>query len=125
MKLHSLLIAAVGIVFLSGCSKSPETTVESFYYALSKGEITEAKGYLSTQLAAKVGDAKIATALTQEATRIDKCGGLTSVVVKLSGQGEIRNGTVDLTFGSESCKPKSQKTALVMEDGSWKISASK
>jgi len=38
MKLRGLIVVAVGVV-LSGCSKSPESTVESFYRALGKGEV--------------------------------------------------------------------------------------
>ena len=126
MKLRGLIVVAVGVVILSGCSKSPESTVESFYRALSKGEITEAKGYLSTKLANQLGDNKLTSALTQEANKISQCGGIKSVDVKLKGEGEIRNGTTVITFGDEAaCEQNTGKASLVKEDGNWKISPSK
>lgn len=126
MKLRGLIVVAVGVVLLSGCSKSPESTVESFYRALGKGEVTEAKGYLSSQLAAKVGDAKVNSALTVEAQRITKCGGVKDVAVALQGEGEIRTGTAVVTYADDAaCKQKTEKTSLVKEDGRWKITVAK
>lgn len=124
MKLRGLIV--VGVVLLSGCSKSPESTIESFYRALSKGEITEAKGYLSAKLVNQLGDNKLTSVLTREANKISQCGGIKSVDVKLKGEGEIRSGTTVITFGDEAaCKQEAGKASLVKEDGNWKISPSK
>lgn len=123
--IHIIAVLAVPLL-LAGCGKSPEGVTEGFYRALSKGEVTEAKGYLSSQLAAKAGDAKLNSVLTGEAQRIAKCGGVKDVVVSLQGEGEIRSGTAIVTYVDETaCKQKTEKTNLIKEDGRWKITAAK
>jgi hypothetical protein len=118
----AVLFAATPI-FL-GCGKSPESTVESFYYAVSKGEITEAKGYISAILVGMLGEAKLSAALSSETESIRACGGIKSIDVKLQGEGDVRTGQATITYAG-NCAAKTEKTKLVKEDGKWKISANK
>jgi hypothetical protein len=118
------LVAALTLSALAGCAKSPESTVESFYKAVAKGEITEAQTYLSSQILGMMGQAKITAALSSETMRIGKCGGIKDLQVKLEGQGEVRSGTTTVTYGG-SCAVKTEKTKLVKEDGKWKLGAGK
>jgi len=46
-------------LLLSACSKSPESTVESFYDAVADGEITEARSYLSDQILGMMGEKRL------------------------------------------------------------------
>lgn len=124
-QMKKILILLVSALALAGCGKAPETVIESFYGALSKGEITEAKGYVSSQIAAKVGDPKLTSVLTSQAQKISECGGIKNVEVSLKGEGEIRSGTTTVTFDAAACKQKIEKASLVKENGNWKITASK
>ncbi|MDP2824593.1 MAG: DUF4878 domain-containing protein [Sulfuritalea sp.] len=117
-------VILASLALLSGCAKSPESTVENFYRSLAKGEITEAKGYVSAQLVGMMGDGKLSAALSGETERIRDCGGIKSIEVRLQGEGEIRSGVATVTYGGK-CSPKIEKTKLVKEDGKWKITASK
>ncbi len=102
-------------LLLAGCAKSPESTVESFYRAVGKGEITEAQTYLSSQVIGMLGPQKMSAALGQEAERVTRCGGIKSIDVKLAGEGEIRSGTVKVTYVGQ-CPPKNEGVKLVKED---------
>lgn len=127
MKYRRLLAATVvlaSVTLLTGCGKSPESTVESFYRSLASGEITEAKNYVSAQLVGMLGDAKLSAALSAESEKIRACGGIKNVEVKLQGEGEVRSGSAIVTYGGE-CPPRNEKTKLIKEDGKWKITASK
>lgn len=117
-------LLALLVLILVGCAKSPESTVESFYRALEKGEITEAKGYLSGSLTAMAGEQKLSAGLAAESERMRKCGGIKSIEVSLEGEGEIRSGKATLTFAGD-CQAKTEKTKVVLEDGKWKITAGK
>ena len=117
------LIVASASLFVA-CSKSPESTIDSFYHALEKGEVVEAKSYVSQQIVALMGDAKLSSALVKEAEKIKTCGGIKNIEKKLEGQGEIQSGTTVVTFGGK-CPPRSEKAKLVKEDGKWKITATK
>jgi len=116
------LIAAT--LMLIGCAKSPESTVESFYKAVSEGEITEAQTYVSSQVTGMLGPQKMAAALADESERIKKCGGIKSIDVKLEGQGEVRSGTAKITYAGQ-CPPENEDVRLVKEDGKWKIGPNK
>lgn len=118
------LIAVLAIALLAGCSKSPESTIESFYRAIAKGEVTEARGYVSAQLVGMLGEQKLSAALSNEAQRIQACGGIKSIDVKLQGEGELRSGMATISYHG-SCSPKTEQTKLIKEDGRWKITANK
>ena len=111
-------------MLFTGCSKSPESTVESFYKAVGKGEITEAQTYVSSQVTGMIGPQKLAASLAQESERVGRCGGIKSIDVKLDGQGEVRSGTATVTYAGQ-CPPKNERVKLIKEDGKWKLGASK
>ncbi|MFI3185107.1 MAG: DUF4878 domain-containing protein [Methylococcaceae bacterium] len=112
------------VTLLSGCAKSPESTVESFYRAVAKGEITEAKGYLSAQLVGMLGEGKMSAALSSQTERMRACGGIKNIEVKMQSEGEVSSGTATVTY-SGNCPPEAEKTKLIKEDGKWKIAADK
>jgi len=118
------LLAVVLAAALSGCAKSPDSTVESFYLALSKGNITEAQGYLSSQIVGMAGPQKISVGLSNASEKIQACGGIRSVDVNLNGEGEIRKGSVKVTFAG-NCPAKTETVKLLKENGAWKIGADK
>lgn len=127
---NNIVVIALSLLLsltLTACSKSPESVVESFYKAVAKGEITEAKGYLSKQILAMGGDAKIAAALSQQSEAIAACGGIKNIEVKLTGEGELRTGTTAINYKNEDakCQQKPEKTKLMKEDGAWKITLAK
>jgi len=92
---------------------------------MGKGEVTEAKTYLASEMINTMGDAKLTRAISSEATRISTCGGIKDVASNLTGEGEIRSGTATVSYIKDACKTKTFKTKLVKEDGTWKISISK
>jgi hypothetical protein len=119
----TLVVLALSAI-LSGCGKSPESTAESFYWAVGKGEITEAKSYVSAQIVGMAGDPKLSAVLAGETEKIRSCGGIKSVDVKLHGEGEVRAGTATVVY-SGSCPTKTEKLKMVKEDGKWKLTADK
>ena len=121
---RAAIACAVAAVFLVGCSKSPEATVENFYRHVSKGKISVAKGYLSSQVVNMLGDGKLTTALTAQAEKVQACGGIASIDVKLQGEGEVRSGVATVKY-SGNCAAVSERVKLVKENGTWKITASK
>lgn len=121
--IHASLLAAAMFV-MSGCAASPESTVERFYRAVANGEITEAQGYLSSQTVNMLGPQKTSAALTQEAERVQGCGGIRSIDVQLEGQGEIRSGTAVVNYRGD-CEAKRETVKLTKEDGEWKLGVSK
>lgn len=111
-------------LLLSACSKSPESTVESFYDAVADGEITEARSYLSDQILGMMGEKKITAGLTEQYEKMQTCEGIKDIEIDMKGEGELRSGTVTITFNGD-CPPKVEKTKLIEEDGVWKITAAK
>lgn len=118
------LLVVASVSLLAACGTSPESTIEDFYRALEKGELTKAKGYVSKEILAMLGDAKLQVTLAKEAQKIKACGGIKTITNKLEGQGEIQSGTTVVTFGG-NCPQRSEKAKLVKEDGKWKITAAK
>ena len=115
-----ILVATV----LTACTKSPASTVQSFYRAVEKGEITEAKSYLSAQILGMLGEGKVSAALSAEHEKIRGCGGIKNVDAKFDGEGEIRSGNVFIEYRG-NCTARSEKTKLIKEDGKWKIGPNK
>jgi hypothetical protein len=128
MRLRFAVLTSFALI-LAGCGgKAPESAVEHFYRSVEKGEITEAKGFLSKQILGMLGDNKATTALVSETEKIKNCGGIDTVKVNLTGEGETRSGTTVVTYKKSDlpkCKTLNQKTVLIKEDGNWKLSASK
>lgn len=123
-RLIVVLVAGTIGLAVTGCSKSPESTVADFYQSLGKGDINTAKSFLSSQITASFGDAKINAALASEAQHITACGGIKNVQVSMNGEGDVRTGDAVVTYGG-SCPQKSEKTNLIKENGKWKITANK
>lgn len=119
----SLALVSASLLLVA-CSKSPEATVEAFYLAVGKGEITEAKRYLSPQVTEMLPDAKLTAALSAEASRVQGCGGIKAIEVALSGEGEIRSGTATIDYRGE-CPRKTEKVKLVKVEGQWRLGAGK
>jgi Domain of unknown function (DUF4878) len=124
VSLYGMILAAVATVVLAGCAKGPESTVENFYAAVGKGEITEAQDYFSEKIRGMLPPDKVAAGLTEEHKRVVACGGIKSVKVKLEGEGEVRFGTATVSYRGE-CPEKTEKVNLVQEQGKWKLSPSK
>src|SRR5690349_3729981 len=116
MRLHLAVLTSATLV-LAGCGgKAPESAVEHFYRAVEKGEITEAKGFLSKQILGMLGDNKATAALASETDKIKNCGGIDTVKVNLTGEGETRSGTTVVTYKKSDlpkCKTLNQKTVLI------------
>lgn len=112
------------VAALSGCVDSPESTVKQFYTNLEKGEISEAKKALSSQLSAMLGEQKLSAALSGETERIGNCGGIKSISTALETKGEVATGTTTVEYKG-ACPARAEKTKLVKENGSWKITANK
>lgn len=126
MKHSRIIISSIlAVASLTACGKSPESTVESFYRAMGKGEVTEAKTYLSSEMINTLGDAKLSRVISSESARISECGGIKKVETDLKGEGEVRSGTAVVSYVADKCKAKSFKTKMVKEDGKWKITISK
>ncbi|MEY4561819.1 MAG: hypothetical protein RLZZ618_1096 [Pseudomonadota bacterium] len=120
-----LLPVLVAATLLAACSKSPESTAESFFKALSAGEITEAQTYLSSEVTSLLGPKKAQAGLTQEAKRIQACGGIKDIDLKLTGQGQLRTGSATIVYAGSACKTKDTRVNLIKEEGQWKIGAGK
>ena len=122
--LYWMILAAVATMVLAACAKRPESTVENFYTAVGKGEITEAQGYLSEKIRGFLPPEKLAAGLTEEHKQVVACGGIKSVKVKLEGEGEVRFGTATVSYRGE-CPDKTEEINLVQEQGHWKLAPNK
>lgn len=112
------------VALLGGCSSGPEGAVKGFYKALDKNDVSAAKGYLSRQITDMLGDAKLDMALGEGVKSMQQCGGLDGVQVSLTGEGETRRGSAQVSFKGE-CETKNDDVMLVQEDGDWKIGIGK
>jgi hypothetical protein len=125
MHTHNRLLTILAMpLLLAACAKSPESTVEGFYRAVAKGEISEAKGFLSKGITDALGPEKLSAVLANETQQVQSCGGLKDVTVKLGEGGEVRFGTVEITYGGK-CPVRRENLKLVKEDGRWKLAAQK
>jgi Domain of unknown function (DUF4878) len=111
-------------VVLTACGASPESVVEGFFQSVGKGEISQAQKYLSKNVVGMLPPQKLEAMLTQESTKVTKCGGIKAVEVNLTGEGEVRSGTATITYKGE-CQVRTDKVKLIKEDGAWKLSTNK
>lgn len=119
------VVAAVcSLALLAACSSGPEGAVKGFYKALDAGKTDTAKGYLSAQITEMLGDGKLDMALAEGAKNMADCGGLDSVQVTLTGEGEVRRGTAAISFKGD-CPAKNDEVMLVQENDQWKIGIGK
>ena len=122
MKSRKLIVASLlAGASLTSYAKAPEATVKEYSLAVAAGQIAEAKTYLSRQALALIGDQNMAFIVASEAERIRKCGGFKSLDVKLEGVGEVRVGTLYVTYNGK-CPEKSHITKVIKQDGEWKLS---
>ena len=122
---RAALVAAVcSLALLTACSSGPEATVKGFYKALDAGKSDKAKGYLSSQITEMLGDGKLDMALAEGAKNMADCGGVDSIEVSLSGDGEVRRGSAAISFKGE-CPGKNDDIMLVRENDEWKIGIGK
>ena len=123
-RVRAVIMTVCVALLLSACSKSPESTVESFYNAVANGEITEARSYLSDQILCMMGEKKITAGLTEQYEKMQACEGIKEIKVEMKGDGELRSGSATITFNGD-CPQNVEKTKLIEEDGVWKITAAK
>lgn len=120
----TVVLSAMLVTLLAGCGSSPESAVESFYKAVAKGELTEAKTYFSKEAISMLPPQKITYTLTKQSEGFTRCGGLKAVKSELKGEGEIRSGTATVEFvDAQKCKPEAINIRMVKEDGVWKLAA--
>lgn len=119
-----IVVTVALLALATGCGVSPEATVEKFFMAVGRGDVTEAKTYLSAQFVGVIGEAKLTAGLAAQADEVRNCGGIQKVVVALSGDGDVRTGKSTVTFAGD-CPTDSTDVRLIKEDGKWKLAPSK
>ncbi len=120
----TVVLTTMLVALLAGCGASPESSVESFYKAISKGELTDAKTYFSKETISLLPPQKLSYSLTKQSESFTDCGGLNRIKSELKGEGEFRVGNATIEFvNAEKCKPQVVKVRMIKEDGAWKISA--
>lgn len=120
----SMAAAVLLPLLLAGCGKSAESTVETFYRAVGKGEIAEAQTHLSKEIVGVMGPQKLGAALSEETRRVQNCGGIKDVKVQLGDGAEVRFGSVVVTYAG-NCAQRRENLKLVKEDGRWKLAPQK
>lgn len=119
MKLKYLTLAA--LIALAGCAKSPEDTITAYYKAVAAGEQDAAIKLLHPNAMLFVGEPKVRALMQQQARRIQGCGGIADIAVSLSDATNVRKqGTAVVTYKG-SCKPLTERVALVKVDDKWRI----
>ena len=106
MKKTAIALLSLSALLLAGCGSSPESSVENYFRALEKGDITTAKTYFSQQIKDQLGDAKLTGVVTKQIENIRECGGIKEISVKLTGEGDFRTGTQKLSFKNASVCPE-------------------
>lgn len=118
-----LLIAAFGF---SSCGKkdsTPGDVVKSMVEKMEAGD-KGVKNLMANELAAMLGDEKLEAALQEESAEMKEKGGVASVtIIDESIEGE--EATVKYTVEYGNGDIDEEKANLIMEDGKWKITASK
>lgn len=124
-RLISLLLI-LALFALGSCSKkasTPGDTVKEMMKRMEAGDISVSK-LLAKDLAAMLGEEKLSQAVEEEAAKIKEKGGITSIVIDEELiDGETAKVKYTLTFGNGDTEKEDAE--LVMEDGSWKVTASK
>jgi len=117
-------VVGVACCLVVGCTKSPESTVQSFYRAVAQGEITEAESYLSRQVLGDIAPNKLHASLSREMQRVQRCGGYKELKTELGEGAEVRFGSVWISYAG-NCKSREEKVKLIKEDGKWRLGSSK
>ena len=122
MKRTAIALLSLSAILLAGCGAKPEAVVENYFRALEKGEITTAKTYFAQSTKDQVGDSKLTAIVTDQVKAVKRCGGVKSVSVTLTGEGELRTGSQEVVFNKpEVCPTNKDKISVVKEKDGWKL----
>lgn len=122
MRIQTLVVMVMAFLLVA-CGASPQATVKEFYQSVEKGEISKANSLLSLRLHQMLGDAKLNTVLAKEHEKIKQRGGVKNIEIEGEPGKEVASFNVKVTYGNGLIN--SEKTNLVLEDGRWKITATK
>lgn len=114
------LLAVLALFVLTSCGQSPKNVVEDYIVSLDKGEISEAYDLIAKQVIVQVGERKIKLILREQASKMQKKGGLDDLKIIGESKGEIGHYTIHMTFKDES--KMDDDVNVVKEDGDWKVS---
>jgi len=117
------LFLALTLCLASGCSApSPGSVIKRFYFLLSAGQTAAAMNECSREL--KAFGPKLSAGLEQASREIQQKGGVQSVEVEnLEIEKQVAKlvAVIKLKDGSAN----KERHVLVLEDGRWRLSASK
>jgi hypothetical protein len=124
MKTKLNVLSAMLVLMLSalacGLSSGPGSTVVNFFRAIEKGEIQEAKSYMSSSTLQTLGTDKWDVALAQLTQEISNQGGIDKIkITEEDTTGDISKVTAQITFGDGSVETSVMD--LIKEDGQWKL----
>jgi hypothetical protein len=104
--------------FTAGCSvfgNSPQSSIRGFFSAVEKGEISQAKSYLSTNFTA-IGDDKLNLVLTELTKEIERCEGIKKLTIEMTDNEWVsREANTEIDY--ESCPTEESAFTLLKEDG--------
>lgn len=110
---------------LTGCGgNEPKDVVRDFIYAVDEGNTTEAVGYFSSSLKAKVPERKLRGGIVEMQSDLSEQGGVKEVEI-LEQTIEGTTATVRARLITEQGEGETETTKLVKEDGEWKMRADK
>jgi hypothetical protein len=118
-----LLIAALGFSSCGKKASTPGDVVKSMVEKMEAGDMG-VKNLMASELAAMLGDEKLEAALQEESADIKEKGGVASITIveeKIDGE----KASVDYTIEYGNGEIDEESADLIMEDGKWKITASK
>lgn len=117
------LLLAFALWFSSSCSApNPGSVVKRFYFLLSAGQTSAAMNECSREL--KAFGPKFNAALEQAAREIQQKGGVESVEIEdLEVEKQVAKLVALINFMDGSTNK--ERHVLVLEDGRWRLSASK
>ena len=126
-----LIFLACSLAMLGGCSPKPESTVEDFFWAVSKGETDKAVALFSTNTAG-AGDpqmvamfkSKLPAMVGEMKAQMDAKGGLKAVKItksEVASDGNSAHVEYTLTYGDDKGEVAGKGMDLVKENDQWKI----
>jgi hypothetical protein len=128
MKSNIRILFAIIALILStlACAmfpSGPGKTVQQFFNSLERGEIQEAKSYMSSSSLQSLGSDKWDSVLVQLSQQISSSGGIDKVdITEENVNGDIASVTVQITFGNGTSE--TSVLDLVKENNQWKLALS-
>ncbi|MDR0480628.1 MAG: DUF4878 domain-containing protein [Gallionellaceae bacterium] len=124
-----MIFLACSLAMLGGCSPKPESTVENFFEAVSKGETDKAVALFSMtgagdEQTVALFKSKLPIMIGEMKKQMDEKGGLKSVNItksEVSSDGNTAHVDYTITYGKGGSDAASKGMDLVKEDGQWKI----